>query len=63
LNLKPGDVVTIDEQDVYVTESMIAEGSLACQVCNEVSFQALLMGGTLFWLCEHGHENKVTLYE
>jgi hypothetical protein len=55
MNIKAGDI--------YVTESMIAGGSLSCQTCDDVSSQGLLLGGTLFWLCEYGHENKVTLYE
>jgi hypothetical protein len=63
MNIKAGDTITIDEKDIYVTESMIAGGSLSCQTCDDVSSQGLLLGGTLFWLCEYGHENKVTLYE
>lgn len=63
MNIKAGDTITVDEKEVYVTENMIAEGTLSCQTCDDTSYDALLLGGTLYWLCDHGHENKVVLYE
>lgn len=63
MNIKAGETLVIDEKEVYVTEDMIATGSLSCQTCNSVSFEALLLNGVLYWLCDFGHENKVTLYE
>jgi hypothetical protein len=64
MSVKPGDVLTIDEREVYVTESMmVVNSSLACQICNYVDDSAIMLGGTIYWLCEYGHENKVVMYE
>ena len=57
------DPIIIDGEEYQVTEEMIFGGSYACMTCNALSNESINIGGTLYWICPSGHNNKVVLYE
>lgn len=61
MKIEAGMTIVYDDKDVYVTESMLVNGSLSCMTCNEVCGDGVMINGHLFWICEYGHENDIEL--
>jgi hypothetical protein len=57
------DPIIIDGEEFAVTEEMIFGGSYSCMTCEAPSDTSINIGGTLYWVCPAGHNNKVVLYE
>jgi hypothetical protein len=55
--------IEVEGETINVTEDMIFGGSLACQTCTLINDYAVMVAGTLYWVCDNGHGSKVVLYE
>lgn len=55
--------INVDGEEIRVTDEMIFGGSFSCQTCNFVDHEAVMLAGTLYWVCPNGHGSKVVLYE
>lgn len=55
--------IDVDGETINVTDEMIFGGSFSCQTCNALDHEAVMIAGTLYWVCKNGHGSKVVLYE
>lgn len=55
--------ITVDDKEIIITDDMIFGGSYSCTSCNAPSREAIMIAGTLYWVCPNGHDCEVVLYE
>jgi hypothetical protein len=55
--------IEADGVTYQITDEMIFGGSYSCMTCNANSEESINIGGTLYWICPVGHNNKIVLYE